>query len=349
MKDGDVLVVTGEQVRALLNGREREVLDCVDRAYRAHGRGESVLPHSSFLRFPGESSRRIISLAAYLGGEFSLAGIKWIASFPENVGAGIDRASAVMILNSPDTGRPYAVLESSIVSAKRTAASAAVATRVLLHGVQPERVGIVGGGVINFETVRYLIALLGGISELLVYDTNRGRAEFFLDRCRAELGVMHADLADSGEAVLESCALTSVATTATQPHFQDLKLPPDTVVLHLSLRDFTPDMILQCNNVVDDIDHVCRADTSIHLAEKRSGSRDFINAALPDLIEKPRAYRLDKTRPVIFSPFGLGVLDIAVGQMVYDLILQFDGGIVINSFLPVPWRETAETCIDLSD
>src|SRR5437764_3924241 len=136
IEDRDLIVVTGERVRELLNGREAQVADCVARAYRSHGCGESVLPPSSFLTFPDESPNRIISLAAYLGGDFRLTGVKWIASFPENVAAGTDRASAVMILNSPDTGRPYAVLESSIISAKRTAASAVVAARILMDGVQ---------------------------------------------------------------------------------------------------------------------------------------------------------------------------------------------------------------------
>jgi ornithine cyclodeaminase len=42
----------------------------------------------------------------------------------------------------------------------------------------------------------------------------------------------------------------------------------------------------------------------------------------------------------VFSPFGLGVLDIAVAKLVRDYGLQAGQGTVINSFLPDPWVES---------
>ena len=109
-------------------------MELVEATYRLHGTGDSVNPPSYFLRFPDRPSSRIIALPASIGGELRVDGLKWISSFPENVAAGVPRASAVLILNDHDTGYPFACLESSIISATRTAASAALAADWLSRG-----------------------------------------------------------------------------------------------------------------------------------------------------------------------------------------------------------------------
>ena len=127
-------VIPGGQVQQALAGRERQVAELVEATYRLHGAGDSVNPPSYFLRFPDRPSDRIIALPASIGGPHRVDGLKWISSFPGNVAAGIPRASAVLILNDHDTGYPFACLESSIISATRTAASAAVAADWLSRG-----------------------------------------------------------------------------------------------------------------------------------------------------------------------------------------------------------------------
>src|SRR3712207_5214719 len=92
-------VVPGGQVQRALQGREKQVVELVEATYRWHGAGESVNPPSYFLRFPDRPTARIIALPASLGGDVRVDGLKWISSFPDNVAAGIPRASAVLILN----------------------------------------------------------------------------------------------------------------------------------------------------------------------------------------------------------------------------------------------------------
>ena len=109
---------------------------------------------------------------------------------------------------------------------------------------------------------------------------------------------------------------------------------PGAAILHVSLRDLSPEVILTCDNVVDDIDHVCRAQTSVHLVEQLTGNRNFIRGALSDVLSGRISARSDTGGVVIFSPFGLGILDLAVGKLVKDLGLEQGRGTIIDSFLP---------------
>lgn len=336
--DSNILILRGHEVASLLAGRENELIEVARKAYEAHATCDSSLPQSTFLRFPDQPRQRIIALPAYLGDGFEVAGIKWISSFPSNLSKGMDRASAVIILNSAQTGRPQAIIEGSIISSKRTAASAALAARTLQQGRRASRIGIIGCGPINFEVVRFLLASSPEINELLLFDLDTARADRFKEACHKLSADISVGTVKGISAALESATLISLATTALQPHINDLSAcAPNSALLHISLRDLAPEAILSSDNVVDDIDHVCRAQTSVHLAEQLAGNRGFIRCTLADITSGKAAPRRDDDGTVVFSPFGLGVLDIAVGQYVYELAQERQQGTVIQSFLPDPW------------
>lgn len=340
MREENILIVKGSEIISLLSGREHDLIDKVGVAYETHASGDSSLPHSTFLRFPGRPQDRIIALPAYLGGASETAGIKWVSSFPGNLMMGLDRASAVVILNSPQTGRPQAILEGSVISAKRTAASAALAAQRLVPGGQTPCLGVIGCGLINFEIARFLVRLWPAMRAVKVYDLDLARAEQFREKSRDLFNGIECKIAPDINTIFSEASLISLATTALQPHIFDLsQCARGSVILHISLRDLGPQAILSCDNIVDDIDHLCRAQTSIHLTEQQVGHRDFIRCALGDILRGVAPARKDAHSVAVFSPFGLGILDIVVGQLVYELALKEGLGTVIDSFLPPPWSQ----------
>ncbi|MCX4993703.1 2,3-diaminopropionate biosynthesis protein SbnB [Streptomyces sp. NBC_00568] len=301
-----------------------ELIEVVRAAYLAHDAGQSSNPHSSFLRFPNQNRSRIISLPAYLGGEFEVAGNKWIASFPDNTQRGIPRASATLILNDCATGYPFACMESSIVSATRTAASAVLAARTLLGARRARRVGIVGTGLIAQHVWRFLGDLDWEIDGYRLFDLDPAAASRF-GAVMAEHTEAEIVVADRVEDAFTDCDLVVLTTVAGEPHLHDPRLlAHNPVVLHLSLRDLAPELILAAQNFTDDIDHAVRERTSLHLTELRTGNRDFVDGTLADLL-RGRLHR-DRGRPAVFSPFGLGVLDLAVGKWVHDRVVAAGRG-----------------------
>ncbi|HEY6687115.1 MAG TPA: 2,3-diaminopropionate biosynthesis protein SbnB [Propionibacteriaceae bacterium] len=325
-------VISGAQVQRALQGQEKEIVELVEATYRLHGAGDSVNPPSYFLRFPDRPSSRIIALPASIGGSIQVDGLKWISSFPENVAAGIPRASAVLILNDHETGYPFACLESSIISATRTAASAALAADWLSRGrPRPTRVGFVGVGLI----ARYIHTFLAGtgwsFDEIGVHDLSADSATGFRGYLEQVGTAGRVTVHASAEELIGSSDLVVFATVAAEPHIRDLSwFAHNPLVLHISLRDLAPEILLASTNIVDDIEHCLKANTSPHLVEQLAGNRDFLLGTLDDVMAGRVSVLAD--RPVIFSPFGLGVLDLAVGKYVYDKVVSAGDLHVIDDF-----------------
>ncbi|PYT00759.1 MAG: 2,3-diaminopropionate biosynthesis protein SbnB [Acidobacteria bacterium] len=309
-------VVPGATVKRVMDDHKSEVFDAVETAYRLHGSGQSVNPDSYFLRYPDKPSSRIIALPAHLGGQVQKSGIKWISSFPENRSSNLARASAVLILNDPTTGYPIACIEASLISATRTAASAALAAENISPDPFKGTLGVIGTGVIARTTVEWLLFRKWKFNKVNLYDVDRGEAEQFGNWLR-DVHDLEAVIHDRLDDAVTESSLILFATTTLEPYFSDEKLfSHSPTVLHLSLRDICPNVILASQNIVDDVEHSLKAKTSLHLAEMEVGNRDFVAGTLVDVLEKKVEFVND--RPRIFSPFGLGVLDLGVGNFVYE-------------------------------
>lgn len=325
-------VVPGRQILEILQGRHGAVVDIIEAAYRLHGTGETVNPPSYFLRFPDRPAERIIALLASLGGDGAVDGIKWISSFPGNVATGLPRASAVLILNDPATGFPMACLEASVISASRTAASAALAARHLTRTrTLPRRLGVIGAGLISRYVCDYLSGTGWSFDEIGIFDVSPKHADGLAGHLRQAAGGTPVAVRDSCEKVVREHDLVLLTTTAGTPHLLDPGwFAHHPTVLHLSLRDLSPDVVLASTNVVDDVDHCLREGTSLHLAEQRMGHREFVHATLYDVLTG--RWQPPPDRTLVFSPFGLGVLDLALGKFVYETVRAAGRLAVVDDF-----------------
>src|SRR5258708_5563554 len=155
--------------------------------------------------------------------------------------ASVPRASAVLILNNHDTGYPFACLESSIISATRTAASAAVAADWLSRGrPRPARVGFFGTGLI----ARYIHTFLAGtgwtFDEIGVHDLSAEHAAGFRGYLE-NAGPGRITAYEDAEQLIRSSDLVVFATVPGEPHGTDRSwVGHHPGVLHGSLRGLAP-------------------------------------------------------------------------------------------------------------
>jgi N-[(2S)-2-amino-2-carboxyethyl]-L-glutamate dehydrogenase len=323
-------VVPGSTVKNVIDDNRNQVFDAVKAAYRLHASGDTLNPDSYFLRYPDKPSARIIALPAHLGGAVQKSGIKWISSFPENRAGNLARASAVLILNDATTGYPLACIEASLISATRTAASAALAAEHISPNPFQGTLGVIGTGVIARTTIEWLLFRNWKFHKINLYDVERKESEHFSKWLREQHN-LQADIQDRLEDAISDSSLILFTTTTLEPYLAEEKLfEHSPTVLHLSLRDICVNVILASQNIVDDVDHCLKARTSLHLAEMASGNRDFVSGSLVDVLEKK--LKLDHDSPRIFSPFGLGVLDLAVGDFVLEAAKSSGAAIALPDF-----------------
>ena len=136
---------------------------------------------------------------------------------------------------------------------------------------------------------------------------------------------------EDAEQLIRSSDLVVFATVAGEPHVSDLSwFEHNPVVLHVSLRDLAPEILLASTTpgrrrrALPEGQHVAApgraADRQPGLPGRHAGRRDG------------RAGDGPADRPVVFSPFGLGVLDLAVGKYVYDEVTRSGELHVIDDF-----------------
>jgi len=322
-------VVGGAAIAQILAERPADCIADVQKTYLDHGNGMTTNPDSYFLRFPDAPRNRIIALPATLHADGGVSGIKWISSFPGNIDRGMQRASAVLVLNNAETGYPFALLEASRISSARTAASAVLGAYWLSGRLRRAgRIAFVGGGVIARSVLDMFVADGWTVGAWDLREPDSGSAQGFADHAWASHGLTVRSVGIDDALTADIVVL---ATTAPAPYILDHAFRPGQCVLNISLRDLSPEIIAAANNVLDDVEHCLKADTSPDLAVRKFGRRDFINGTLAEIMAGTAD--LDPDKPTIFSPFGLGVLDLALGQRVFNEAVRRGTAQRIDDFL----------------
>lgn len=321
----DFMIISRSQVEHCLGDFSANI-DMVKQVYMDYSQGKAVCPNSIFLRFPWGGKDRIIGLPAYIPNP-ERAGFKWISSFPGNVAKGMERASAVIILNDTRTGRPLACMEGALISAYRTAAFAALAAHTF--GSRRERhLGICGTSFIAWQILRHLAGSGFSFSDIHLFDLNPAQMTSFEKRVSdAVPGTCHHHT--SAESMIEESELVVFATDAIEPHVTDTAVfSHNPLVLHVSLRDLGNDIIRTSQNVSDNTEHAIREGTSMGNAYNAFGADSVEIHSLYDFLITDSRLKPADGRPVVFAPFGLGVLDIILAERVYQHYLNQGGGVV---------------------
>ena len=317
----------------------RLAMEVVGRAHALFAKGAIRQPHKVVLRneetAESEEQGRFNGLCASIGVPPRSMGIKWNASFPLNRELGLPRASALIILNSPQTGVPIALMDGTLVSAVRTGAMTGLGVRYLAPK-NTRKVGIIGSGVQCRTQILALHTELPKLEEISLFGRQISRAEAVAEDCREQ---WHAPVrvARTIDEALNDADVALTITTAREPLMFARQIKPGALTVQLAGHECEFAVIQQCSKIVtDDWDGVEHRGIMTAAIMHQLGllSREDIYANLGELILGSKPGRENDQERIHYCHMGMGIDDISLAWSVYQTACQRNLGIK----LPL-WRE----------
>lgn len=288
-----------------------KLIDIIEGAVKCLGTGDFAQPVKPYLRYR-DLKNRIIAMPAFVGGEFNMAGIKWIASFPDNIKSGIPRAHSVVILNNAETGEPVGIINTALLSILRTASVTGLMIRYFekLRPLKNICLGIIGWGPIGQYHFKMCSTLLANrLSKIFLYDLRK------IDQSIINFGDKDKiEVVGSWEEAYRDADVFITCTVSNAPYIDK---PPKkgSLQLNVSLRDYKTDMFDYVKNsiIVDNWEEVCREKTDIEMLHIEKGLQSEYTKSIIDVVMNHCMKDFAEDIPIMFNPMGMAVFDMAVG------------------------------------
>jgi alanine dehydrogenase len=209
-----ILIVNHDQVYAALS--MPACIEVMSETLKSLARGRFHLPLRMIVR-PPDAEGMMGLMPSYRSGDDAAYALKAICIFPRNPAVGKDSHQGAVLLFSATTGELLSVVNASAVTAIRTAAVSAVATRVLARQHACE-LAVIGSGVQGRAHLA-AIAEVRPIRRARLADSNPARAR----KAAAELSAIHpfpVEAAESVEAAVRNADVIVTVTNSSQPVLQ---------------------------------------------------------------------------------------------------------------------------------
>jgi ornithine cyclodeaminase len=312
----DVLVVNQTEVGALLP--MTECIEVMAGALRTLARKDALLPLRTIVRLPDGRSA-FGAMPAYLGEPASL-GIKVVTVFPGNEGTRFDSHQGAVLLFDVEHGRLLAIMDASSITAIRTAAVSAVATRALARE-GASSLALLGSGV---QAMTHLEAMcvVRSIATVRVWSRNGDNARRFAERATRRFGIPVQAVASAREAV-EHADIVCTTTSSREPVLDGEWLAAGTHVNAVgaslaSARELDSEAVRRSRLFVDRRESALN-EAGDFLVPKREGliSDDHIVGEIGAVLLGEVAGRQSDEEVTIFKSLGLAIEDVAAAQHIH--------------------------------
>ncbi len=313
------LILTAAQVKRLCH--IKGIIGAVESSFADYAKGQAQMPPKVYLdlkKYNGDFR----AMPAYLAGQ-KASSLKWVNVHPDNVKKKIPTVMAVIILSDPATGFPLSIMDGTLITKWRTAASSAIATKYLARK-EASLLSVLGCGAQSLTQIEFILQVCK-FKEVHLWDINRSAAE------KLKKALLKKKIVVKVCATVKACvAQADVVTTITPSRKPILKERWLKKGVHINAigadakgkRELDDDIIRSGRVIIDDWMQAAHSGEINVPLRKKVITQKNISASLGDVILRKSKGRSNQKQTTVFDSTGLAVQDTAVAQLVYKAAVR---------------------------
>ncbi|MGC9031284.1 MAG: ornithine cyclodeaminase family protein [Minisyncoccia bacterium] len=249
----------------------------------------------------------------------NLAGVKLVNVHPENFKKRLPTVMAVILLYDPRTGLPLVLMDGIQITALRTGAVSAIATKKLARE-DANTLGVVGAG---FQAITQIAAIskVKKLKEILVYDINK-------ERIKNLAKILKKEKIEIKEGTLEEVCQKDILVTVTparEPIVKMTWIKPGTHINAIGAdaagkEELEPEILKRAKIIVDNKEQAFHSGEINVPLEKGIIKKEDIFASLDEIVSNKKIGRENKDEITIFDSTGLAIQDLYTASLVFKEI-----------------------------
>jgi ornithine cyclodeaminase/alanine dehydrogenase-like protein (mu-crystallin family) len=325
VKSHDLLIVSGADVKRALP--MADCIEAVDQAMRAFSRGAADVPLRTVMALPG--GRNFFGvMPGYLDAPRGL-GAKILTVYPDNPQRGLSSHVGLVVLFDSETGMPLAVMDAAEITAIRTAAASAVATRALARP-DASHLAILGTGE---QAVTHLeaIAKVRTLRTVKVWGRTAEKAQCFAEEEGSRMS-MKIEACKTAEAAVRGAHIVCTVTSSRDPVLCGAWISPGTHInlvgsSRLSAREADDDVVARSRFFVDSRTSArAEAGELKHAIDAGLVTESHVLGEIGEVLSGSVSGRTGNSDVTVYKSLGIAAQDLAAAHVIYDRAVKDDIG-----------------------
>lgn len=313
-------IFTSEEVKKLLD--IREVIDRVEAAFKEKALGRVQMPPKVYLYY-NKYNGDLRTMPCYMEG-FDISSVKVVNVHKNNpMLHGLPTVMAVIILVDPKTGFPLSIMDGTTITAYRTGAAGAIASKYLANP-RPRVLGLIGAGTQARTQILAHLTLFKEISEVRVWDIRREASEKLVKEAVGKYGdIAEFSVCETAKDAVRDADIVITVTPSRKPIVKSSWIVPGTHINAIGAdapgkEELDPEILLKARIFLDDWEQGIHSGEVNMPISKGILKPDDIVGELGEVIIGKKEGRTSKDDITVFSSTGLAIQDAVAAYSVYE-------------------------------